>query len=209
MALTKSGAEVDAWAAIAQNTVREGAAVDVSDAYAATLHIDCALGNTTVHTGTEIIVQISSAASGDAYWSNFMRFIGPTGTAVDANFKDATEAAGETTLSIDNPVTENVDNNKKFKFVEHDTDANSEIVYQTANTADDTDTITVLDGLTNEQTSSSNLLDIDHVTTEAVIMYTLDLPMPSLRARVIYNNGYDPDGAIVYTRCRISKVTAV
>ena len=208
MALTKSGAEVDAWAAIAQNTVREGATVDVSDAYAATLHIDCALGNTTAHTGTEIIVQLSSATSGDSFWSNYMRFIGPTGTAVDADFA-GTEAAAQTVLSVTDPVTQNVDNNNKFKFVEHDTDANSEVVYQTAQGADAGDTVTVLDGITNEQTSSSNLLDVDSATVEAVSMQTIDLPTAALRVRVIYNNGYDPDGAIIYTRCRITKVTAL
>lgn len=209
MALTKAVASVDAWAEVAQNAVREGAIADLTATFDAVLLIDCALSSTTAHTGTEILVQVSSNTTGDADWHVLARLMGPVGTAVKADFA-GTEAAGQTVLSVTNPATANVDNNGKLKFVEHTaTPANSEIVFQTANSGDDGDTITVLDGLTNEQTADSDLFDIDSATASAVGSYMIPIPFGIPRARVIYNNMYDPDGSTVHTRCRLAKVTAI
>ena len=136
MSLTKTTGEVDAWAEIDTGAIREGANVDVSDAYEATLHIDCALCEATAHTGTEIIVQIGTdTADKDTNWSTLVRLIGPIGTAVTLAL-NATEPIGETVLEALNPVAGNMDNDKKFKFLEHATDANSEIVYQVSNSGD-------------------------------------------------------------------------
>lgn len=208
MALTKSVAVVDEWAEVAQNTVRDGAVTDVSGCYAAILHIDCCISNTTAHTGTEIIVLLSSNTSGDEDWTPIATFVGPTGTAISVALANQ-EAAGQTELGVTNPVTNNMDNDGKFKFIEHATVANSEIVFQTANSGDAGDTITILDGLTNQQEVTSNIFDIDHATNEAVGMYAVELPTAANRVKVVYDNTYDPDGATVHTKCRISKVTAL
>jgi len=127
--------EALAWQEIAQNAVLETGSIDVSDSWDTTLHIDCAISNTTAHTGTEIIVQIASEAGVDGSWTDVTRFIGPIGTAVSCAFA-ATEPAGETTIAITDPVTNNMDNDGKFKFVENTVAADSEIVYQTANSGD-------------------------------------------------------------------------
>lgn len=208
MALTKSVASVDEWAEVAQNTVREGATTDVSDCYAVELHIYCCISSTTAHTGTEIIVQVSSNTSGDEDWNVLTVFVGPTGTALSVALAGS-EAAGQTELSVTNPVTNNMDNDGKFKFLEHTTVANSEIIFQTANSGDSSDTITVLDGLANAHSATSNIFDIDHATNQAVGMYVVSLPFGTNRCRVINDNTYDPDGSTVHTNCRITKVTAV
>ena len=127
--------EVLAWQEVSQNAVLESGSIDVSGAITCTLHIFIALSSTTAHTGTEIIVQTGSEAGVDGSWSNLCRFIGPTGTAVSCAFA-ATEPVGETTIAITNPVASNMDNDGKFKFVENTTPADSEIVYQTANSGD-------------------------------------------------------------------------
>ena len=210
MALTKSTAEVDAWAEVAQNSQREGAVADISGCYAATLHVDVALSSTTAHTGTEIIVQIGTdTGDADDNWTNLSRWIGPIGTAVKADFAGS-EAQGQTVLSVTNPATANMDNDGKFKFVE-DTGsaANSEIVWQVSNSGDSSDTITVLDGISHAKDANDDIFDIDDATQEAVGQYQIELPMPTDRARVIINNKYDPDGSTVHTRTRISKVTAI
>jgi len=208
--LTKSVAAVDEWAEVAQNTIREGATVDVSGCYAATLHIYCCLSSATAHTGTEIIVQLSSNTSGDEDWTPLTKFIGPIGTAHKIDL-GGDEAAAQTVLTVTDPVTNNLDHNGKFIFIEHTgTVANSEIVYQTTNSGDAGDTITILDGLTNAQTAAaSDFYDIDHATNSAVGMYPIPLPMSANRVRVIYNNTYDADGATVHTNCRITKTTAL
>ena len=209
MALTKTAnTQVDEWAEISQNTVREGAEVDVSGIYAGALHIDVAISNTTAHTGTEIIVLWSSNTTGDEPWTPLVRFIGPTGTAISVALANQ-EVAGQTDLGVTDPVTNNMDNNGKFKFIEAVTVANSEIVFQTANSGDAGDTITIMDGLTNQQETTSNIFDIDDATAEAVGQYSIHIPIEANRVKVIYNNTYDPDGATVHTHCRITKVTGV
>lgn len=210
MALGKSTTEIDAWAEIAQAGFREGANYDVSDMYDAILHIDCALSSTTAHTGTEIIVQIGTdTGDADDNWSTLVRFISVTGTAVLLAF-DATEPSAETSIAVTNPVTANMDNDKKFKFVENTTAADSEIVYQTANSGDAGDTITIQDGLTHEQDITTSIIyDIDDAVAEAVKQHQVAISAPADRVRVFYNNNYDPDGSTVFTRCRITKLTGV
>lgn len=132
---TYTESEVLAWQEIAQNAVLETGSIDCSASWDTVLHIYIALSSTTAHTGTEIIVQAGSEDGTDGSWSNVSRFIGPVGTAVSCAFA-ATEPAGETTIAIDNPVTNNMDNDGKFKFVENTVAADSEIVYQTANSGD-------------------------------------------------------------------------
>lgn len=134
--LAKSVAEVDAFQEIAQNTILEGATVDVSGLYDVTLYIDCALSSTTAHTGTEIIVQVSSATSGDNMWENLTSFTGVTGTAIKIDL-GGDENAGQTVLTVTNPVTSNLDILGKIVFLENTaTAANSELVYQTAQSGD-------------------------------------------------------------------------
>lgn len=127
--------EVIAWQEIAQNTVLESGSIDVSASFDSVLHIFIALSSTTAHTGTEIIVQGGSEAGVDGSWSTITRFIGPVGTAISTVFA-ATEPAGETTIAITDPVTNNQDNDGKFKFIENTVAADCEIVYQVSNSGD-------------------------------------------------------------------------
>lgn len=209
MATTKTPSTVDAWALVAQNTVREGAELDVSAAVACVLSIDCALTNTTAHTGTEILVEGTTTASGDDGWHPIARAIGPIGTAVKADFA-GTEAAGQTELSITNPATAGVDHPGKYQFVYNtNTPAHSEIVLQTANSGDAGNTVTVRDGLTYAQDTDSDLLDIDDASPYKCAILMLPIPVDEgwNRVRVTYNNTYDSDGAAVCTRCLASVVT--
>ena len=93
--------------------------------------------------------------------------------------------------------------------MEHSTPAYSEIVFQVSNEGDGGDTITVLDGLTNEQTAAaSDIWEIDSATASVVAQYSVAIPMSANRVRVVYNNVMST-AADIFTRCRISKVTAV
>ncbi len=209
MAPTKATAEIDAWAEIAQAGSRLGAATDVSGMNYATVHVDVCLSDTTPHTGTEIIVLVGTD-TGDANdnWSTILRAIGPIGTAVSSTL-NATEPIGETTLATLNPATANIDNDNKFKFLEHTTDANSEIIYQSANSGDGGDTITILRGLGHEQDTNTTIFDVDDAVTEAIFQVSVELPNSTDRVQVIYNNNYDPDGATVFCSARISSTTAL
>ncbi len=64
------------------------------------------------------------------------------------------------------------------------------------------DTITVLDGITNAKTTDSQAFSIAD-------NYVVELPMSTYRARVVYDNTFDSNGATVHTRTSISKVTSI
>ena len=207
---TKTTTEVDAWLEVAQGGLREGAITDIPTDIAATLHIDVALVTTTAHTGTEVIVEVGTdTGNATDNWSVRRRYTCCVGTAVTLSL-DATEPAAETSIACTDPVTANMNNDKKFKFIEHATDANSEIVYQTANSGDAGDTITIgRGGLAHEQTSSSALFDIDDPVIEAVSQIDIVLLSTDDRVRILYNNNFDPDGSAIFTRARITKVTSI
>lgn len=209
MTLAKGTSEIDAWAEVAQAGLREGAIQDVDPNYSHTLHIDVALSSTTPHTGIEIIVE-AGTDTGNARdnWSVLTRYVCCVGTAV-ADPLTATEPAAETTLATTDVPGNNMDNDKKFKFIEHNTPANSEIVYQTGNSGAG-DTVTIgRGGLAHEQDSNSIIYDVDDAVTEALKQQSISIPFDYDRVRVLYNNNYDSDGSTVFTRCRITKATGI
>ncbi len=197
MALAKgSQTTLDEWAVTANTAVLLGTELDVSTAYYCTLYIKAALGEAVASTGQpEIIVQTTGEGTpAKEDWTPYARMVGPVGTPVVPTL-NATEPAGETSLATLNPETTNIDNDGKFKFLRHTTIANSEVVFQTANSGDAGDTITILDGLTNEQDTNTIVVDIDDARDEAVAQWALGINCIGLsRIRIIYNADYDTDG---------------
>ena len=109
--------------------------IDLSAAYEATLHIDCALTSAVAHTGTEIIVQIRSEDATPDEWTTLCSFVGPTGTPFHLH-PSGTAAAGQKTILVANPTAGNLNHIGKFIFLLNATVANSEICYQTQCGAD-------------------------------------------------------------------------
>ena len=210
MALTKPGSIIDAWLEIAAQGIRQGAEQAVATSYDMALLIECALSSTTAHLGTEIIVMVSEETSGNGLWNPFTRFIGPVGTAFTRPLS-GDEAAAQTVLSTDAPVTNNLDHPGKFLFIEDTVDVTtSEVLYQVAVSADADDTITIAYGLAYAHTAAGSALwDIDSATSEAVAQWMVQLPASANRVRVIYNNNYDAAAATVITRCRLMNTTGL
>lgn len=208
---TKSVTTMDDWAQVAAGGIREGTENDVSAAYSAFLTIWCCLDSTTAHEGTEMIVQVSSATSGDNAWCNLARFVGPSGTANSLSLAGA-EAASSTLLEATNPAASNFNHNGKFLFLKDNSAiANSEVVYQTAYTDNGTDDITIMDGLTEAKDGSDVLYTVDGTIASAVLCVVVEIPMSTYRVRVVYNNNYDDDGtaSTVCTKCIITKTTGL
>lgn len=199
MALTKSVAAVDAVQEIAQNTVLEGATVDVSGCYDAALHIDFAQSNEVAHTGTKIRIQVSSNSSGDEDWSDLFEYVPQFGTGNQEAITNNPLAAGGTSITVASTTGYTV--NGSWRFLEDPTFANGEWVFQTAYSTNAS--ITVLDGVTREHVQTTSLL---HSIAQRDVW---PIPMWANRVRVIYDNTYDADGATVAVRCRISKVTGI
>ena len=194
----KSYAEIDAWAAVAQNAIREGATIDLTDVQRVKLHIDCALTAAVAHTGTEIIVQTSSADADDEFWSDFTSVIGPIGTANTEPITNNPLAAGGTTITCVS--TTGYTTEGEWRFIKDSTIANSELIWQTAYSA--TPNITILDGVKRAHVQTTPMWNI----AEAI---ELQLPLETLRARVIYDNTYDTDGATIATRCRATAISGM
>jgi len=142
LAKTENTQVID-WTAIAPAVLITGGGVgfldsgviDLSAAYEATLHIDCAIIDTVAHVGTEIIIQIRSEDATPDEWTTLTSFVGPTGTAFHLH-PSGTAAAGQKVILIANPTAGNLNHIGKFIFLRNATIANSEICYQTQCGAD-------------------------------------------------------------------------
>ena len=205
MALTITGAALDAWEQIAQNDVREGAAVDLSGSFASALHIDVALGNTTAHTGTRILVQASSAAADDEFWTTIHDFIVLVGTANTEVVLNNPLAAAASAIEVAELTGFTVaTGGTLLAFLLDNTVANSELVRIVSTSVEaGNDLINLLDPVKREHAVTTSVLSNKAAT------YQVDLPMGALRARVIYDNLYDADGATMYSRTRVITTTAV
>ncbi|MHA2065085.1 MAG: hypothetical protein ACXABY_11980 [Candidatus Thorarchaeota archaeon] len=200
MALTKTVAAVDEWESIAQNAVREGATVDVSNAYAAALHIDIALTSATAHTGTKISVQVSSNSTGDEDWSTLTEFIGPTGTANTENITNNPLAAGSFTATCASTTGLYDDDETRWIYIKDATIANSEMVWLVSHVA--ATSVTWADGTANAHVQNTPMWDIAD-------RFVVDIPIWVSRVRVHYDNTFDSDGATCDTACRVSAVTGL
>jgi len=87
----------------------------------------------------------------------------------------------------------------KWLFIEDGTLANSELVFEKSQTANE---VVVLDGTTNEHVQTTAIFNV--AFTKNII-----LPPSAYRARVIVDNTYDNDGATLDYKVRLTKVTAV
>jgi hypothetical protein len=109
--------------------------IDLTAAFEATLHIDCALTSAVAHTGTEIIVQVRSEDATPDEWTTLTSFVSQTGTPFHLH-PSGTAAAGQKTILVANPTAGNLNHIGKWIFIKDATIANSEKVYQTQCGAD-------------------------------------------------------------------------
>lgn len=194
---TLSFSQVDEWAEVAQNAVREGATTDISANYKTVIAIDYSLSDATAHTGSKIEIQVSNATSGDEDWTTYRAFITLTGTQnLEAM---GTEAAGQTVLEVTS-TTGYVADETRWIFIEDNTVADSEMCLLVSAVTDTS--VTVLDGTTNAHTSADTLNNI----ADRVIM---TIPYGFNRFRPIYDNTYDVDGATIHTHLTILGTTAL
>lgn len=208
MAFTQTPAAVDVWAEVAADTVREGATTTVSDSYQSILHIDMAVNTTTAHaTGTRIIVQTSSSATADEFWTNYMDFVGPTGTAnTEAVLLPDPLAVGAVMIEVADE-TGFTANGLLEVFLEDATPANSEIVLLAKSNTDTgagtNDRFDLVDGTTRAHAITTSIL------SNLCKSYEIVLPLGTVRVRVLIDNTYQTTPSTVFTRTRIVEVTAL
>ena len=209
MALTIGATAVDAWALTpadaSANSVREGAVMTLSDSYASVVHVDFALGDTEAHTGTKCILQVSSAAADDEFWSTYTEWISGIGTANTEVVLNNPLAAAATAIEVASLTGFTVaTGGSLLAFLLDNTVANSEIVrIVTTSVEGGNDLINIMEGVKREHAVTTSVLS-NIVETRAIY-----IPIGFMRARMIYDNLYDVDGAGIYTRTRVVETTAL
>ena len=192
--IIKNTVNIQDWTAVAQNTIAKSAECDLSGCHAAILHIQAALDTTTAHTGTRFITQISASESGDEDWQDLNEFVALIGTAKTDLIEDDSLSAGSTTITL---TSHSFTTLGKWLMIEDGTLANSELVFESAQA---TNSITILDGTTNEHAVNTAIFDV-------AMVQNISLPKSANRVRLLVDNTYDADGSTLNYKARISKVT--
>lgn len=205
MALTITPSAVDVWVLTAQNAVRPGAAIDISGSFQSVIHTDIALGDTAAHTGTRCVLQVSSAADDDEFWTDYLEFVAAVGTANTEIVLNNPLNATETQIEVADLTGFTVATGGVLKaFMLDNTVANSELIEIVSTSVEGgNDLINILDGVKREHVITTTVLSNIAESRQIVI------PTGYLRARMIYDNLYDADGATIYTRTRVVKTTSV
>lgn len=196
MALTKAVEAVQDWTAVAQNAVGESGTLDCAGHYASELHIQAFLDTVTTSTGIRFIIQVSSNTADDEDWEDLTEFVALLGTAVTDAIENAPLGAGETTITLTGHAYTAL---AKWLAIKDSTLVNSELVFEVSQTANE---VVVLDGVTNAHVATTPMYNI-------AMVKVIVLPFGTIRARVIVDNTYDPDGSSMNYKIRATKVTAI
>lgn len=204
MALTKACSSITDWNALAQNTVEVTSVLDISDSYETTIHIQAFLDTETAHTGTEFIIQGSSATTGDEDWYDITRFVDlVAATNNEETIDDNPWATDDLTTAVTSTTgytTGLADGVEQWIAVKDGTLANSELMLMSGAAANTT--ITVLDNKTNSHANTTNLYS-------TAISRGITIGIGHYRVRVVINNTYDINGSTLNYRVRAIKVTAL
>lgn len=196
-ALTKTTTfdTIDAWQALAAGTLAVGNAEDVSGSYSTILYIEVALTGAAAQSGCDVIVEISYATGDD--WIELVTFQGTAETPGIDDVND-TPAAGETTITLTDALTDDFDVVGRRWFIQDTTVAESEVVRTKSIGASDTVTLC--------QDLKYTHADAELVTDRAD-QWPVTIPFGAAFIRTIINNS-DADAG-VHWRSYCSKVSAL
>lgn len=192
--ITKTQSTLYTMAETAINTVSKGTDTNVpSAATVADIRIDFAQDTTTAPaSGTRLSVQTSDQTTGDDTWVEVAAVYTGT-TAAESEAVTGTEAAASTVIEVAS--TTNLGARSELVFFKNGTLANSEwaqLVSIVSNTS-----ITLQDGLTNAQTSST--------IYDQAARYVVPLDCSSCkRVRLVVDNNYQATGPTVVVRSVIT-----
>ena len=205
MAISKTRGAFSAWAAVAMGGVGEGAIIDTSLHYLTRLHIQAFLDTAaaTAHTGTQVIVQAFTGvdpaglpAAVDEYWADHLWWTILVGTCNPEPQLHLTDPAPATTVLF--PVTSTTgyavaDVAMPWIALQDPTLANSELLQLTAITG--STNITVLDGTVRTHAKTTSIFG-NIAYSQTIPVVTKDV----MGLRVLMNNNYDSNGAIMNWR---------
>jgi len=207
-AQTKTSAVVDAWAEIAEDSLRVGAATTVSDSYSTQVIVDVAATANSTTTpiasdGTYINVQISALATGDTDWTTIPggKILVLKGTAALEAVTNS-PAAGTSVFTC--AATAGFEaGGASYIFIEDTgTPANSEILLQKSHVTDTS--VTTVDGMTNAH-------DTSDILSNMAVRKIFHIAMSFKRVRVIIDHTFDDDATApsVFSRTTVSEVDSL
>ena len=198
MGLTKSVAEIDAWAQVAVGAIRKGAEIDLSAVYENIITVVVAHDSVNAHTNGALVTLQTRAGLSDDFWRVEQEVRTPGGTAAKVDV-DADSGAGEPNPERLNVVsTTNFEQMNDTYFVKNGTIAASGIVRNNGFVNDDY--IICLDDITTIYDFAD---DVFNIVTE----YRFFVPPGASTARVLIWND-DADCTIV-TRTDLEKQTGI
>jgi len=202
-AQTKTQAVLQDWTLLASNTVvATTSEIDVGGMFSLTLYIQHALttSGTAQDDGVFIVESASTNAALDEDWAEMFRIPMVTGTPNSEALVD-TEPVGETLM--DNLVSTTglyTNDGSRWMFILDNTIASSEMIKVID--ASTNQSITLLDGITNEHTSADVIFDVANSSSYFVDVYQKD------RIRIVIDNSLDAGGPAIHFRISYEAVTA-
>ena len=185
---------IDAWQALAAATLAVGNSEDISASYSTIVYVEVALTGAAAQEGVTVSVETSMLTGDD--WVELVSFKGTAETPGLDDVND-TPAAGESTITLTDMVTDEFDVIGRKWFIVDTTVAESEVVRTKSIGA--SDTVTLCQDLKYTHADGE-------VVTDRVDQWQIAIPFPAAYVRVIVNNT-DADAA-VHWRSHCSKVTA-
>ncbi len=187
---------VDAWQAVAVDSVMVGNVVDVSGVHKALAHVETALTSTNAHAlGPK--VQIWTSPSGVGDWTKLTEVRGTAEAAATSTINDATVDAGDTTITLTDATTGDFKDKLRKWYIKDGTIANSESVVTQSNA---THLVTLLTPLVRAHADSLNVYD--RVDDYVPIIIPKASPFYFV---VVFNDDAD---ATIDARSWVEKVTA-
>lgn len=198
MAISKTQGAFSAWSAVAMGAVGEGAEIDVSLHRSTRIHLQGFLdtGAATAHTGTQFIIQGSSALAGDENWADIIWWSELVGTCNPEPSTLNPAVIGTTVFTVASTTGYVVADVAMPWIALQDASPNlatSELLLLKSIVTNTS--LTVLDGSTRQHANTAIFGNIAFSKMSAPLD-TRDLT----RLRVIANNDFDSNGAIVNFR---------
>lgn len=183
---------LDDWEAIAQNAAREGTTYDIKNFASTTVFVSLALNAGTAHTGTKVFIQTSPMDSGDETWITQASLTTMVGTGSSTVMGFPVNAASKT-IAVDTlPGSFILEGLRTIFLLGSPTVADSELCTLISHVSSAASSVTILDALTNTAGGSSTFYNL---TSIAVV----EIPQPTNRIRVLYDNTYDANGATCWS----------
>ena len=183
--------ELNGWTAVAQNSLVKSGEIEVAGQQKALMYIQAALDTTTAHTGTKFIVQASNSIEGDTNWYPITEFVALIGTAATDLIEDNPLAAGSTDIALTGHA---LTVEGRLLFIEDGTLANSEIVMEASQSANE---VVILDGTTNAHAQNTAVFNV-------AMAQIISIPSVAMRARLVTDNTYDNNGSTLNYRVDVT-----